>query len=126
MYSSVPDHSFDDMLYVLSNIHRRTLLLSLFEAEQDGRREIDVAAYSESVPDVRFAQLYHNHLPKLADYGFINYTDQRTITTGPNFDEISPLLELLHTHRDELLHSWKWVRRGQSQSTQMHKDERSS
>ncbi|WP_254544885.1 transcriptional regulator [Halomarina pelagica] len=47
------------------------------------------------------------HLPKLADYGFIEW-DRNTheVMKGPKFDEIRPLLELLEAHEDKLPADW--------------------
>lgn len=51
--------------------------------------------------------MQHLHLPKLADYEFIEWNkDTHEVTKGPKFDEIRPLLELLATHEDELPADW--------------------
>ena len=40
--------------------------------------------------------MYHSHLPKLVDYGFIEWnTDTREIAKGPQFEEIRPVLECI-------------------------------
>lgn len=37
----------------------------------------------------------HVHLPKLANYGFVEWNeDEDVVTRGPRFDEVSPFLEL--------------------------------
>ncbi|RQG98481.1 transcriptional regulator [Natrarchaeobius oligotrophus] len=52
-------------------------------------------------------ELYHTHLPKLADSGFVDWNTQtKTITRGSQFDEIEPLLTLLTNHQDELPLDW--------------------
>lgn len=49
------------------------------------------------------AELQHNHLPKLAEAGCIDWdAETQTIRRGPNFDEIALLLRLIDDHRDEL------------------------
>jgi hypothetical protein len=51
--------------------------------------------------------LTHVHLPKLADYGFIEGDRANDeVIKGPAFDEIRPLLKLLDTHQDELPGDW--------------------
>nr|WP_161493145.1 hypothetical protein [Natrarchaeobaculum aegyptiacum] len=52
-------------------------------------------------------RLHHAHLPKLDEAGFIEWNpDSKTITCGPRFDEIAPLVELLVDHQSELPASW--------------------
>ncbi|WP_224338405.1 DUF7344 domain-containing protein [Haloprofundus halobius] len=51
--------------------------------------------------------LYHVHLPKLAETGYIEWdADTHTIRRGPHFDEIAPLLQLMADHEDELPAGW--------------------
>ncbi|WP_177209108.1 hypothetical protein [Natronobacterium haloterrestre] len=43
----------------------------------------------------------HVHLPKLVDYGYIEWDrEAAVITKGPEFDEIRPLLEFLNERDD--------------------------
>ena len=52
-------------------------------------------------------QFYHMHLPKLANARFIDWDrDSSTITRGPRFEDIEPLLRLMHDHQDELPVDW--------------------
>jgi hypothetical protein len=47
--------------------------------------------------------LYHVHLPKIAEAGYIAWdADIHTIRRGPNFDKNAPLLRLMADHEDEL------------------------
>jgi len=49
------------------------------------------------------ADVYHNHLPKLDDLGFVSWDRENgVVATGPQFEEIRPLLELLADNGDEL------------------------
>lgn len=44
--------------------------------------------------DKAHIRMYHVHLPKLAAHGFIKWErDAHTVTKGPRFDEVRPLLE---------------------------------
>jgi predicted transcriptional regulator len=55
----------------------------------------------------RLVQMTHVHLPKLADYGFIEWNrDTNEVSKGANFAEIRPLLELLDAHANELPPEW--------------------
>ncbi len=49
----------------------------------------------------------HVHLPKPADYGFVDWDEKRQeVSEGREFDEIRPLLELPDAHEDELPDDW--------------------
>lgn len=51
--------------------------------------------------------LVHNHLPKLAKAGYVDWDrDTGEISKGPRFDEIEPLLDLIEAHVDELPPDW--------------------
>lgn len=52
-------------------------------------------------------QLRHTHLPLLDDAGFIDWNaEMGTITRGPKFEEIEPMLGLMADHQDELPEGW--------------------
>lgn len=100
--------SFDDMVEALAKVQRRKLLIALLEhnPQDDTPAVIDV---SESDADVveRFVTMQHVHLPKLVDYGFIEWDrESHEVMKGPKFEEIRPLLELLDSHEDELPDDW--------------------
>ncbi|WP_254543649.1 DUF7344 domain-containing protein [Halomarina pelagica] len=47
-------------------------------------------------------QLYHNHLPKLADVGLIEWDrEAQTVSRGPNFEEVEPAVRLLAANAHE-------------------------
>ncbi|WP_436936534.1 hypothetical protein [Halovenus marina] len=100
--------SFDDMVDALANVQRRKLLISLLEHNPQDEAPV-VIADSDSETDAveRLITMQHVHLPKLADYGFIEWNKEtHEVMKGPKFDEIRPLLELLDDHEDELPADW--------------------
>ena len=84
----------DDYLRLLADERKRRLLRSLLDA--DG----DPVVLSPDDPRER-AQLYHIHLPKLADAGLIDW-DRRDslVVRGSAFDEVVPLLEAICDYRE--------------------------
>ncbi|WP_336336908.1 transcriptional regulator [Haloarcula brevis] len=100
--------SFDDMVDALADVQRRKLLVALLEHNPQDDTPV-VIADSESDADAveRLVTMQHVHLPKLVDYGFIEWNEEtHEVTKGPKFDEIRPLLELLDDHEDELPADW--------------------
>ena len=98
----------DDALEALRHIQRRKLLFGLLDREPlvdhpttppDSEDETDTLD--------RLVAMKHVHLPKLVEYGFIDWNrDTLDVTKGPKFGEIVPLLELLADHEDELPEGW--------------------
>ncbi len=100
--------SFDMMVDALANVQRRKLLVALLEHNpQDDDPVVIADSESESDAVKRLLSMQHVHLPKLVEYGFIEWNkDTHEVMKGPNFDEIRPLLELLDNHEDELPADW--------------------
>lgn len=95
----------DRILGVLSNRHRRLILLSLKHGRAETKADVMIRGGSEQEAVER--QLIHNHLPKLAEAGYINWSrGTGEISKGPQFEEIEPLLELIEAHADELPPDW--------------------
>jgi predicted transcriptional regulator len=96
------------MVDALADVQRRKLLIALLEHNpQDDSAVVIADSESESDAVERLVSMQHVHLPKLADYGFIEWDeDTHEVMKGPNFDEIRPLLELLDDHEDELPDDW--------------------
>ena len=89
----------------LSNSHRRLILLLLKQGVVE--TETDVMVRSGSDSRETETALIHNHLPRLAQAGYIDWDrDSGEIAKGPRFDEIEPLLELIEAHADELPADW--------------------
>lgn len=114
MNNAMRSLSFDDVIDALADVQRRRILISLMahnpqdvsSAESDDSATgTDAAAETDAVD--RLVSMHHVHLPKLDDYGIVDW-DQETdeVVKGPNFEEIRPLLELLQDHEDELPDEW--------------------
>jgi len=104
------DRSLDDALDALADRQRRVLLLALLESNP---QEDDlVASKTDGGTDEGdeidlLVRMHHVHLPKLEDYGFVEWDrDAGEVTRGPRFEEVAPLLELLDDHREELPSDW--------------------
>ncbi|SFB71316.1 hypothetical protein SAMN05444422_101404 [Halobiforma haloterrestris] len=100
--------TLDELFEVLSKPPRRRILTAL--AETNPRRETEFVPRDFTRDGRRedvLVGLYHTHLPKLDDAGFIEWDpNSRTITRGPRFAEIAPIVELLTAHRDDLPTGW--------------------
>lgn len=100
---------WDCMLRSLEHVHRRRVLITLLETRpQQGSVIVPEGVHvGERDLDELQAEFVHKHLPKLEQHDFITWNRQtHEVTHGPRFDEIRPLLELLHEHRDELPDGW--------------------
>lgn len=101
--------SFDDSLDALAHVQRRALLLALLaDSPQDASTPPETARSGSAGDEVDLlVTIHHVHLPKLEEYGFVEWDrDTDELRRGPNFEEIAPLLELLDDHRDELPDGW--------------------
>lgn len=108
MSEEVTSMSFDSHLDALGHVDRRRLLLALLHAntEDDLPVEVDQLEHDTAEGPLR-QSMHHVHLPKLVDCGFVDATlDQYSVTTGPRFAEVRPLLELLDANRDQLPDGW--------------------
>lgn len=99
-------NALDEALANLADKHRRRILLDLLDHNPQAVGGLsltdDVSAEDSEVEDLQ-VQMYHVHLPKLDDAGFIEWKkDDLQVVKGPKFDEIKPLLELLADNADEL------------------------
>jgi len=96
------------MVDALAAVQRRKLLVALLDHNPQDDTPVVIADSERDADAVeRLVTMQHLHLPKLADYEFIEWNkDTHEVTKGPKFDEIRPLLELLATHEDELPADW--------------------
>ena len=108
MENTLEEISFDDIVDALADVQRRKVLVALLEHNpQDDAPVVIADSDSEADAVERLVTMQHVHLPKLVDYGFIEWNEEtHEVTKGPKFDEIRPLLELLHDHEDELPADW--------------------
>lgn len=101
--------AMDAVLDALADKYRRRLLVALLEHNpQDGDPRIpaDVEVPDEDVQVLETAMV-HTHLPKLEDAGFVEWDEEADeVGRGPRFDEIRPLLQLMHDHADVLPDDW--------------------
>lgn len=93
-----------DAFRALAAPHRRRLLMALRDPEPQDCIAVpdDVALDGEKRTELRIA-FEHNHLPMLEERGFIEWDrDGQTVSTGPNFERIRPILAVLCEHEGEL------------------------
>lgn len=115
----------EDMFDALANAQRRHLLLDLLEhnpqevaAMSEASREVTemssglLEEYLTGDHDISDAEkdsvrLNSVHLPKLDEYGFIDWQrDEEQVVKGDRFDEIRPLLKLLQDNPEALPDDW--------------------
>ncbi len=99
----------DEYLRILADSQRRRVLLELLDQNpQSDQLQLPVDDGNAPVAmDRQEIELYHTHLPKLADEGLIRWDrDDHEITKGPRFEEIRPLVELLDDNADDLPFGW--------------------
>ena len=121
----VQRQAIDTMFDALADWYRRELLAGLLDhasqriSKPDGvswdvaesndellRRHLS-SSRAVSGADEELLRAHHVHLPKLADYGYVEWDrDENRVTRGSRFDEIRPLIELLDGRRDELPAEW--------------------
>jgi len=84
---------------------RYRLMITLLLLEDGQKSESDLLLRGE--PESREVKddLVENHLPKLEEAGYIEWDrESGTISKGPRFDEIEPILELMGD--DQSLADW--------------------
>jgi len=98
MPQEVSSGSFDDCLRALGHERRREVVTTLTDIDSP----ISVGALAGGDEQRRLA-LIHNHLPMLANGGYIDWDrDAGRVRRGPRFDEVATLIDLFRTHGDDL------------------------
>jgi len=101
----------DAKLSVLADSHRRRLLSILAQtpaADEPIATSRAVRTDRENFSDgdgkhPESIKLYHVHLPKLADHGYVDWNrEAQTVARGPQFENIVPLLTALNEMQDVL------------------------
>jgi hypothetical protein len=95
---------FDAALDSLGHVRRRELLYALLDRdERDGLPVVPADSTDGADTLERLVAVDHAHLPKLAEYGFVDWNRETgEVTRGAEFDGIVPLLRLLSDHEGEL------------------------
>jgi|AntRauTorcE11898_2_1112593.scaffolds.fasta_scaffold00314_1 hypothetical protein len=99
----------DACLTLLSNAHRRAVMLSIYDRGSD---DADPFAVEEivtgSIPTRVEVALNHTHLPKLEDHDVIRWDrEEGTVAPGPAFEEIEPFIDGLEDNRKRLPDDWR-------------------
>jgi len=93
----------DSILTALGDRHRRVILLLLKQGRVLTESDVMVRGDEEAIEH----ELLRTHLPMLEEAGYIEWDPETsTISKGPRFDEIEPLLDLMENHSDELPQDW--------------------
>jgi len=101
--------SLDRVFRCLSNPTRRRILTTIADCESLEDAEFEVRDFvPRNVPPGRFRlKLYHRDLPRLRAAKLVSWDpDSGTITPGPNFRDVEPLISLLGANQELLPDRW--------------------
>ena len=88
----------DQALGVLADRRRRKILEMLREGNPRLESEFTISEFAREVdePQISEIDLYHVHLPKLADEGFIEWDkDTKTVRRADAFDRVEVIIDAL-------------------------------
>lgn len=90
---------WNDVFEVITAEPRRQLIVSLLDTEE--AVPLPESAVNPNAPadsEALKVELYHRHLPMLADREFVEWdTDPLVAERGPRFEEVAAVFEALHT-----------------------------
>jgi len=101
--------TLDELFDALSHPYRRRILTRLRKRNPREEADFSAAELADDADEIDrlVLEIHHQHLPKLAEAGFLDWDrEEDVITRGPRFDEIAPLIDLMVDHRDELPAGW--------------------
>lgn len=107
------DTSLDTLLQTLCHSYRRRILRAVADQAPRKEEELISEAFDFDVLDEAEAErmrieLYHTHLPKLAEGGYVDWSpESETIRRGPNFEEAASLVERIDRHEKESPADWQ-------------------
>lgn len=85
---------------------RRQTIVALMEAPSDRWLPLPEAAnpsYDLMDPERLYVELVHQHLPLLAEHGFVRWErEPLQVKRGPSFEEVAIVFEALHRHAAEI------------------------
>lgn len=88
--------SLDDLFQALSDERRRQVLFALLDHDGRGAVSVPDGGSTGGEPGSRRVEMHHVHLPKLVDMGLVEWDrDASRVGTGPNFEDVRPVLESL-------------------------------
>lgn len=98
----------DELFIALSDRHRRRILVSLLESNSSQTLTIPEGVYrGDTEIQALHMALFHTHLPKLSEMGFVDWNrGSHVVTRGPRFEKIGPFLEVLYDNRAALPDGW--------------------
>lgn len=110
MSENSPNRSveLDELFEVLSDSCRRQTLVALRDLPGDAV-EFDVADLCPmgGKREELALELYHTHLPKLAEVGVIGWDrEDGTVRRGPCFEEVASVVDILRANEDDLPGEW--------------------
>ncbi|OYR43557.1 hypothetical protein [Halorubrum sp. Eb13] len=101
----------DTCLTLLSNAHRRAVLLTIYDrvADDVGDEPVPVEETVDgSIPEPVEMSLNHNHLPKLAEHDVVRWDREAgTVVAGSAFSRIEPFIARLDGDRERLPNDWR-------------------
>lgn len=90
----------DDLFDALADSQRRRILAELLDHNPRDASVVSAGKTEEKRERERITK-HHVHLPKLDDYGFIEWDrSEEVVTRGPRFDEIKVILESIDDLED--------------------------